>query len=240
MRHYEIVFLVHPDQSEQVAGMVERYTTAIEAGKGSVHRLEDWGRRQLAYPINKIHKAHYILMNVECNQENLDELNSSFRYNDAVLRSMVVRRDEAVTEDSPIMKQENAEKADKEARERQKAAKAKEFAEKAAAAEASKAAEAPAEVAAEGNNSSRRSTCSGRRRIMARFVRRRKFCRFTAEGATEIDYKDLDTLKGYVSETGKIVPSRITGTKARYQRELSEAIKRARYIALLPYTDSHQ
>lgn len=149
MRHYEIVFLVHPDQSEQVAGMVERYTTAIEAGKGSVHRLEDWGRRQLAYPINKIHKAHYILMNVECNQENLDELNSSFRYNDAVLRSMVIRRDEAVTEDSPIMKQENAEKADKEARERQKAAKAKEFAEKAAAEEAAKAAEAPAEVAAE-------------------------------------------------------------------------------------------
>ena len=151
MRHYEIVFLVHPDQSEQVAGMVERYTTAIEAGKGSVHRLEDWGRRQLAYPINKIHKAHYILMNVECNQENLDELNSSFRYNDAVLRSMVVRRDEAITEDSPIMKQENAEKADKEARERQKAAKAKEFAEKAAAEEASKAAAAAAsaEVVAE-------------------------------------------------------------------------------------------
>jgi len=75
---------------------------------------------------------------------------------------------------------------------------------------------------------------------MARFIRRRKFCRFTAEGATEIDYKDLDVLKGYVSETGKIVPSRITGTKARYQRELSEAIKRARYIALLPYTDSHK
>jgi small subunit ribosomal protein S6 len=147
MRHYEIVFLVHPDQSEQVAGMVERYTSAIEAGKGSVHRLEDWGRRQLAYPINKIHKAHYVLMNVECNQEILDELNSSFRYNDAVLRSMVIRRDEAITEDSPIMKQENAEKADKEARERLKAAKAKESAEKAeAAAKAEDAAkEAPAE-----------------------------------------------------------------------------------------------
>jgi small subunit ribosomal protein S6 len=145
MRHYEIVFLVHPDQSEQVAGMVERYTAAIEAGKGSVHRLEDWGRRQLAYPINKIHKAHYILMNVECNQEILDELNSSFRYNDAVLRSMVIRRDEAITEDSPIMKQENAEKADKEARERQKAAKAKESAEKAAAEEAAE--KAPAEEA---------------------------------------------------------------------------------------------
>ena len=145
MRHYEIVFLVHPDQSEQVAGMVERYTSAIEAGKGSVHRLEDWGRRQLAYPINKIHKAHYVLMNIECDQDILDELNSSFRYNDAVLRSMVIRRYEAITEESPIMKQENAEKADKEARERFKAAKAKESAEKADAASKEVAEEAPAE-----------------------------------------------------------------------------------------------
>ena len=126
MRHYEIVFLVHPDQSEQVAGMVERYTSVIQAGKGSVHRLEDWGRRQLAYPINKIHKAHYALMNIECDQNTLDELNSSFRYNDAVLRSMVIRRDEPISAESPIMKQENAEKADKEARERHKASKAKE------------------------------------------------------------------------------------------------------------------
>ena len=147
MRHYEIVFLVHPDQSEQVAGMVDRYTSAIEAGKGSVHRLEDWGRRQLAYPINKIHKAHYVLMNIECDQDILDELNSSFRYNDAVLRSMVIRRDEAITEESPIMKQENAEKADKEARERHKAAKAKESAEKADAASKEVAEEAPAEEA---------------------------------------------------------------------------------------------
>ncbi|MBT5387972.1 MAG: 30S ribosomal protein S6 [Porticoccaceae bacterium] len=125
MRHYEIVFLVHPDQSEQVPGMVERYSASITAANGSVHRLEDWGRRQLAYPINKIHKAHYILMNVECTQEVLDELNATFRYNDAILRSMVIRRDEAVTAESPIMKQENAEKADKEARERRNAAKAK-------------------------------------------------------------------------------------------------------------------
>jgi small subunit ribosomal protein S6 len=132
MRHYEIVFLVHPDQSEQVAGMVERYTATIEAGKGTVHRLEDWGRRQLAYPINNIHKAHYVLMNIECGQEVLEELNSTFRYNDAVLRSMVIRRDEAITEESPIMKQENSEKADKEARERQKSAKAKESSENAA------------------------------------------------------------------------------------------------------------
>ena len=150
MRHYEIVFLVHPDQSEQVAGMVERYSASVTAGNGTVHRLEDWGRRQLAYPINKIHKAHYILMNIECGQDVLDELNATFRYNDAVLRSMVIRRDEAVTAESPIMKQENAEKADKEARERRSAAKAKADEAKAAA-EAEAAADEPAaeEVAEE-------------------------------------------------------------------------------------------
>ena len=147
MRHYEIVFLVHPDQSEQVPGMVERYSGLIQSSGGSVHRLEDWGRRQLAYPINKIHKAHYILMNVECGQDVLEELNSTFKYNDAVLRGMVIRRSEAITSESPIMKQENAEKADKEARERLKAAKAKESADKAAAKAEEAAKEAPAEEA---------------------------------------------------------------------------------------------
>jgi len=133
MRHYEIVFLVHPDQSEQVSGMVERYTASIEAGNGKVHRLEDWGRRQLAYPINKVHKAHYILMNIECSQEVLDELESTFRYNDAVLRSMVIRTAEAVTGESAVMKSENADKADREARERRAAARAKADEAKAAA-----------------------------------------------------------------------------------------------------------
>ena len=145
MRHYEIVFLVHPDQSEQVPGMVERYTASITAADGAVHRMEDWGRRQLAYPINKIHKAHYILMNVVCGQEVLDELNSTFRYNDAVLRSMVIRRDTAVTGESPIMKLENADKADKEARERRNAAKVK--ADEAKALADAAAAPAPAEEA---------------------------------------------------------------------------------------------
>ena len=102
MRHYEVVFLVHPDQSEQVSAMVERYTASIEESEGKIHRLEDWGRRHMAYPINNIHKAHYVLMNIECSQEVLDELTTSFRYNDAVLRNMVIRRDEAVTEVSPI------------------------------------------------------------------------------------------------------------------------------------------
>lgn len=102
MRHYEIVFMVHPNQSEQVPAMVERYTGVIEGADGKIHRMEDWGRRQLAYPINNAHKAHYILMNIECNQETLDELENMFRYNDAVLRNMMIRRKEAVTEISPI------------------------------------------------------------------------------------------------------------------------------------------
>lgn len=107
MRHYEIVFMVHPDQSEQVGGMIERYTKMIKDADGAVHRLEDWGRRQLAYPINKIHKAHYVLMNVECGQEVLDELTSIFRYNDAIIRNLVISRNEAVTEMSHIQKAEN-------------------------------------------------------------------------------------------------------------------------------------
>ncbi|MBI3343945.1 MAG: 30S ribosomal protein S6 [Gammaproteobacteria bacterium] len=104
MRHYEIVFLVHPDQSEQVPAMLDRYRTLIEGKGGGVHRLEDWGRRPLAYPINKIHKAHYVLMNIECGQETLDELTSAFRFNDAVIRNLVIARDEAVTDPSPLVK----------------------------------------------------------------------------------------------------------------------------------------
>ncbi len=106
MRHYEIVFLVHPDQSEQVPSMIERYKTTIEKDGGQIHRLEDWGRRQLAYPLNKLHKAHYVMMNVEINNEALEELGTAFRYNDAVLRNLVIKRKAAVTEDSVIMKQE--------------------------------------------------------------------------------------------------------------------------------------
>ena len=112
MRHYEIVFLVHPDQSEQVPAMVERYTSAVKASGGQVHRLEDWGRRQLAYSINKIHKAHYIMMNIECNDAVLEELTTNFRYNDAILRNLVIREDAAITEESFILK------AEKEGRER--------------------------------------------------------------------------------------------------------------------------
>ncbi len=104
MRHYEIVFLVHPDQSEQVSGMVDRYRTMIQDNGGSIHRFEDWGRRLLAYPINKVHKAHYVLMNIECDQETLDQLTSAFRFNDAVIRNLIIQQEDAVTEQSPLMK----------------------------------------------------------------------------------------------------------------------------------------
>ena len=102
MRHYEIVFMVHPDQSEQVSGMIQRYSDMITAAEGTIHRLEDWGRRQLAYPINKLHKAHYVLMNIEAPQSVIDELETSFRYNDVVIRNMIMRTKDAVTEASPM------------------------------------------------------------------------------------------------------------------------------------------
>ena len=111
MRHYEIVFIVHPDQSEQVPAMIERYKGMVATRNGRIHRLEDWGRRQMAYPIQKMHKAHYVLMNVECDQESLDELEHAFRFNDAVLRHLTVNMSAAVTEPSPMMRQEKARSA---------------------------------------------------------------------------------------------------------------------------------
>jgi small subunit ribosomal protein S6 len=111
MRHYEVVFMVHPDQSEQVPAMIERYRTMIESNGGAIHRLEDWGRRILAYPINKIHKAHYVLMNIECGAEPLEELGSAFRFNDAVIRNLIIKRDEPVTEASLFAKLKEEEEA---------------------------------------------------------------------------------------------------------------------------------
>jgi len=108
MRHYEVVFIVHPDQSEQVPAMIERYRALVTTTGGAVHRLEDWGRRQLAYPIQKIHKAHYVLMNIECGQDALAELENAFKFNDAVLRHLTVATKEAVTAPSPMMKEEKS------------------------------------------------------------------------------------------------------------------------------------
>ena len=108
MRHYEVVFIVHPDQSEQVPAMIERYKALVTQHGGQIHRLEDWGRRQLAYPIQKIHKAHYVLMNIECGQETLNELEHAFKFNDAVLRHLTMKTNKAYTAPSPMMKEEKA------------------------------------------------------------------------------------------------------------------------------------
>ena len=150
MRHYEIVYLVHPDQSEQVGAMADRYKAVIEQGGGTVHRYEDWGRRQLAYPINKIHKAHYIMMNVEVNQETLDEVENLFRFNDAIIRNLVIKARKAEAEPSIMMKEVEAERQRDDERE---AARAAEATAKAEQAEADAAEKAKKEAAAEAEKS---------------------------------------------------------------------------------------
>jgi small subunit ribosomal protein S6 len=157
MRHYEIIFLVHPDQSEQVPAMIDRYKEMITTNSGAIHRLEDWGRRLLAYPINKIHKAHYVLMNIECDADSLKQLTDAFRFNDAVIRNLVVKKDEAVTGDSPLIKIKEEETksapAPRATEEAKPEAKAEEAKPEPVAAEA--AAEAPAqETAKESDESS--------------------------------------------------------------------------------------
>jgi small subunit ribosomal protein S6 len=148
LRHYEIVFLVHPDQSEQVNAMIDRYRSMIESSGGAIHRLEDWGRRQLAYPINKIHKAHYVLMNIECGADTLEELTSAFRFNDAVIRNLVIQRDQADVEPSPMAKakeEQDARETENSERREQNAARNEARAEATAeAAPAAEAAEKPA------------------------------------------------------------------------------------------------
>jgi small subunit ribosomal protein S6 len=154
MRHYEVVFLIHPDQSEQVPAMVERYQGTITASGGAIHRSEDWGRRQLTHIINKVHKAHYVLMNIECEQPVLDELLNAFKFNDAILRHLVIKRDEAVTEASPLVKADEGDdepvaKPAPEAAPESDATPVAETTEPAEPAESADAEEAPAEKAAE-------------------------------------------------------------------------------------------
>jgi len=152
MRHYEVVFMVHPDQSEQVPAMIERYRTMIESSGGVIHRLEDWGRRLLAYPINKIHKAHYVLMNIECGAEPLEELGNAFRFNDAVIRNLIIKRDDPVTETSLFAKMKEEEEASAklraEAEERSRAAVAEKARAEAEAVAVAAEAEAEAETEA--------------------------------------------------------------------------------------------
>ena len=149
MRHYEVVFLAHPDQSEQVPAMIDRYRSIIEDGNGVIHRLEDWGRRQLAYPIDKVHKAHYVLMNIECGQATLEQLNSAFRFNDAIIRDLIFRKNEAETEPSLLAKSKEQEDDGYGARKADQDAAPAPVSEDAAEAVAEDAAEPGAEDAAE-------------------------------------------------------------------------------------------
>jgi len=147
MRHYEVVFLIHPDQSEQVPAMVERYQSMVTASGGQIHRYEDWGRRQLSHIINKVHKAHYVLLNIECEQKVLDELLNAFKFNDAVLRHLVIRRDEAITEVTPLVKPDEPEPEVRSEKPATDTAEGEQSGEKAATEDAPAAEEASAEDA---------------------------------------------------------------------------------------------
>lgn len=197
MRNYEILFLVHPDQSEQVPTMLERYQALVKKEKGEVQRVEDWGRCQLAYPIRKLHKAHYVLMNIACSQAVLDELVHSFRFSDAILRHMVTIQDEPATGPSPYLKPKD-----------------------------------------EQQESTQEPDFFGRGDAGGRYRRKRQSSSYSKD-IKNIDYKNVNLLKTFITETGKIIPSRITGAPAKYQRRVALAVKRARTIALLPYSDQH-
>lgn len=181
-RHYEVVFLVHPDQSEHVSSMIEHQSNLITEAGGAIHRVEDWGRRHLAYSINKVFKAHYVMMNIECSTTVLDQLNNWFKFNDAVIRKLVLQMKGVSTGPSAM-------------------------------AEALKREE-------KGERKKRSDSAASRVKIA--------------------DYKDLDVLKSGIMENGRIIPARISGVKASFQRQLSHAIKLARYLALLPYCDRHK
>jgi small subunit ribosomal protein S6 len=194
MRHYEIVFMAHPDQSDQIPAMLERYKSMIEKEAGSINRLENWGRRPLAYLINKLNKAHYVLMNITCNQTVLDELVHNFRFSDAILRHLIILRKKPITEASYILKpREHTEDI---------------------------------------------SSLDEPTRDINRY-RRKKQSILASKKLGEIDYKNPELLKACISETGRILPSRITGTPAKLQRQAALAVKRARFLALLPYCDHH-
>ena len=195
MRHYEIVFLVHPDQSDQVPAMIEKYKGIITSEGGTIHREEDWGRRMLTYPINKVLKAHYVLMNVECNQKAIDEISSIFKFNDAILRNLILKKENAVTSESAMLtNKENVEK-------------------------------------------SAENYYWGLK--MSKYFKKQRISKSQLEEISDIDYKDLHLLKDYITETGKILPARITGVSAKVQRKITKAVKTARFLALLPYSDNH-
>lgn len=187
MRNYEILLVIHPDQSEQIPNMIDRYMQVVTNHQGKIHRHEDWGRRQLAYSIQDVHKAHYVLLNIECNQAQLDELQTTFRFNDAIIRPIITKTDKPITSTSPMMSEKKDEKS--------------------------------------GDNN--------------HFQRRSKISPLAGISYRSIDYKNIPLLRKFITETGKIIPARVTGTTAKQQRQLTSKIKLARKCAFLPFCHSH-
>ena len=275
MRHYEIVFLVNPDQSDQAPTIISNLSSIVTDSGGTVHRSENIGSRRLAYPIQDQFKAVYALLNIECGQTAIDEIKSSFKFNDSVIRNLILNTKEAHSDSSALLAQ-TREDSEKESYEEEKQKKyqeekamkeksrLKETARRAAEAE-SKQEEAETTQRQHHQRSTREASEAAHQRQhqkqhqkhlkqrnkMAKkqkknFKRRRtdfdnrpKYCKFTSLGIKEVDFKDIKLLKEYITETGKIIPARMTGTSAKYQRQLNKAVKRARHLALIPYTDSH-
>jgi small subunit ribosomal protein S6 len=230
MRHYEIMLLVHPDHSDQVPAMIERYTQLIQSQKGIIHRLENLERRELAYPINKLKKAHYILTNIECDDKLRRELEENFSFNDSIIRNLLLKQNRAITEPSILSVAGQALRTQ---------LKEQESAAAQALSEAANSENAASDTDSETSSDKEASHQSNVPILRYNPYRKRKYCYFTSIKAQSIDYKDVDLLSNYKTETQKISPRRTTGIRPRYQRMLAQAFQRARLVGLLPYCDKY-
>jgi small subunit ribosomal protein S6 len=217
MRHYEIMLLIHPDRGDQVSSMVKRYTQLIESANGVVHRLEDWKRRLLAYPINKLNKAYYILLNIECLPKTQQELKDSMAFNDSILRCLSIRRTKALTEPSVL----NSDRSAIPTKETETTA----GSEKPKNDESSKDG-VKTDIILERTN--------------GHYPKKAKYRTVMAVKDTDIDYKNVEFLVNYLTDTKKMARRRVTGANAKQQHRLSEAIKRARLVGLLPHCDKYE
>ena len=236
MRNYEIVFLVHPDQSDQTSSILSKLDKITKDSGGKVHRSENIGNRKLAYPIQDQFKASYGLLNIECNQEAINEIKNYFKFNDSIIRNLVLAVKKVNSDPSAFdtNKEDNEKDSYQEAREA--ANKAEEERLKRLQSKSRKSCRDIEEIKGKQVMAKKQKKNFKRK---SDFDNRPRYCKFTSLGIDEIDFKDIKLLKEYITETGKIIPARMTGTSAKYQRQLNKAVKRARHLALLPYTDSH-
>jgi len=205
MRHYEIMLLIHPDRSNQVPSMVQKYTQLVQSSKGIVHRLEDLKRRLLAYPINKLNKAYYILLNIECDPKTQQEIQGSVTFNDSIVRALSIRQEKAIIEPSVL----NSEKLKK----------------------ATQNGDAALDPKSEGVED---------KKVTSNYTKKNKYRTPVALRDEDIDYKNVEFLANYITDTKKMARRRVTGANAKQQHQLREAIKRARLVGLLPYCDKYE